>query len=185
VQDTTTMLLGQLITGRLVFTTITIWLQVLLLPQASVISQVSVMNCGQTPLVTMPVELMITLVTTPDEVNTLLQQDEADGRSNVQALPHGTVLFVGQVTTRPRLGLTWTHADWPTASTGAEGIQTPLTQVKVVYCWVTGLKMRTSVPQGGGQLNRLVQVAGVVPNPPTSDHPLVGMQGGGQVGSQP
>ena len=100
------MLLGQLITGRLVFITVTVWLQVSLLPQASVISQVWVMNCGQTPLVTMLVEVMTTLVATPVEVNTLVQQDEATGRSKVQALPHSTDLFGGQVATRPRLGFT-------------------------------------------------------------------------------
>jgi hypothetical protein len=42
VQDTTTMLLGQLITGGLVFTTVTVWLQVAVLVQQSVTCQVRV-----------------------------------------------------------------------------------------------------------------------------------------------
>jgi hypothetical protein len=96
----TVLLLAQCSPGGLVLTTVTVWLHVLLLPQASVNSQVWVMTHGQGPLfVTVPVAVMITLVTTPVEVITLLpQQDEANGRSNVQALPHGTVLSVGQIT---------------------------------------------------------------------------------------
>src|ERR1035441_4660769 len=74
----------------LVETTVTIWLHVLLLPQASVNSQVRVMTGWQgPPLVAVLVEVMVTL---------LPQHEEAVGRSNVQPLPNCTVLLVGQVT---------------------------------------------------------------------------------------
>jgi hypothetical protein len=76
----TVLLLAQVSTGGLVFTTVTIWLHVLLLPQASVISHVCLMNCGQTPLVTMPVDVMSRLVTRPVVVKiSLVQQVEAVG----------------------------------------------------------------------------------------------------------
>src|ERR1039458_3461252 len=60
--------------------TVTIWLQVLLLPQASVNCQVRVMTGWQgPPLVMVLVEVMVTL---------LPQHEEAVGRSNVQPLPN-------------------------------------------------------------------------------------------------
>jgi hypothetical protein len=99
VPHSTVLLVAHISTGGLVFSTVTVWLQVALLPQASVISQVWVMICGQTPLVTVPVGVMSTLVTTPVAVITLLpQQVAASGGSNVQALPHSTVLGDGQIT---------------------------------------------------------------------------------------
>ena len=42
--------------------TVTTWLHVLLLPQASTASHVRVINCGQEPLVTVPATLTVTLV---------------------------------------------------------------------------------------------------------------------------
>jgi hypothetical protein len=71
-------------------TTVTVWLHVLLLPQASVNSQVRVMTHGQGALfVTSPVQVIVTL---------LPQQEEPTGRSNAQFVPHGTVLLLGQET---------------------------------------------------------------------------------------
>ena len=79
--------------------TVTVWLQVPLLPQPSVISQVWVMYCGQVPLVTMPRDVIRMLVNVPaDVVNCLGQHVVAVGGSNVQVLLHDTVLFVGQTT---------------------------------------------------------------------------------------
>ena len=46
------LLVGQLIPGGVVLTTVIVWLQVLELPQQSIATQVWVMNCGQRPLVT-------------------------------------------------------------------------------------------------------------------------------------
>src|ERR1041384_2479676 len=80
--------------------TVTVWLQLVLLPQPSLIDQFSVMvSCGQAPLVTKPFELISTLVKTPVEVTTcLVQQVEAVGVSNVQVLPHCTDLLVEHCT---------------------------------------------------------------------------------------
>src|ERR1039458_6129361 len=50
----TVMLLAQVNSGGVVSTTVTVWLQVLLLPQASVNSQVRVIICGQTARVATP-----------------------------------------------------------------------------------------------------------------------------------
>jgi hypothetical protein len=74
---TTTVLVGQWITGGVVSTTVTTWLQVLLSPQASVISHVLVMNFGHTPLVTVLIEVISTLVVVP--LKLLVQQDVAVG----------------------------------------------------------------------------------------------------------
>jgi hypothetical protein len=76
--------------------TVTVWLQVPLLPQPSVMSQVWVMYCGQAPLVTMPRGVTMMLVNVP--AIWLVQQVVAVGGSNVQALLHDTVLFVEQTT---------------------------------------------------------------------------------------
>src|ERR1700722_17044735 len=83
------MLVGQTMVGGVVSTTVTTWWQVSVLPQLSWMSQLLVMYFGQVPLVTMLVELMN--IFPP-------QQEEAVGVSNVQLVPHGTVLFVGQKT---------------------------------------------------------------------------------------
>jgi hypothetical protein len=102
---TTTMLVGQWITGGVVSTTVTVWLQVLVSPHPSKIRQVWVMSFGQTPLVTRLVEVMSTLVKIPlGGSSRLVQQDEAIGRSNVQVLPHCTVLFVGHITCKQLVG---------------------------------------------------------------------------------
>src|ERR1035437_10022494 len=102
---TTTMLVGQWITGGVVSTTVTFWLQVLVSPHPSIICQVWVMDFGQTPLVTRLVEVMSTLVKIPlGGSSRLVQQDEATGRSNVQVLPHCTVLFVGHITCKQLVG---------------------------------------------------------------------------------
>jgi len=47
-----------MMTGELELCTVTVWLQLVLLPHASVISQLRVMTCGQTPLVTVPVKVI-------------------------------------------------------------------------------------------------------------------------------
>jgi hypothetical protein len=89
--------------------TVTVWLHMLLLPQPSAMSQVWVMYCGQTPLVTMPRDVTRMLVNVPADVTIwFVQQVVAVGRSNVQALLHDTVLFVGHTTTRPVPALTVT-----------------------------------------------------------------------------
>jgi hypothetical protein len=82
----------------LVFTTVTVWLQVLVSPQASAISQVSVIRFEQVPLVTRLAWVMSTLVGVVVPVKKVVQQDEATGGSNAQLLPHGTVLLVGHCT---------------------------------------------------------------------------------------
>jgi hypothetical protein len=74
---TTTVLVGQVMVGWVLSSTVTTWLQVLLSPQASVISHVLVMICGQTPLVTVLIEVMSTLVLVP--LKLLVQQDVAVG----------------------------------------------------------------------------------------------------------
>src|ERR1035441_381371 len=55
VQVVTTMFDGQLITGGVVSTIDTIWLQVLVWPQASTSCHVRVTTVGQVPLVTVPI----------------------------------------------------------------------------------------------------------------------------------
>jgi hypothetical protein len=78
-------------------TTVTVWLQLVLLPQPSVINHVCVMAiCGQAPLVTVPVGIMLTLAVLPVEL--LVQQDDAVGVSKLQATPQSTVLFGGHCT---------------------------------------------------------------------------------------
>src|ERR1017187_3144393 len=72
----TVLLLAHVSTGGLVFTTVTVWLHLLLLPQASVNSQVRVMTHGQGAL-------LVTVLTT-GIVTLLPQQEEPTGRSNVQ-----------------------------------------------------------------------------------------------------
>ena len=99
---TTTVLVGQWITGAVVSTTVTIWLHVLLSPHPSIICQVWVMTFGQAPLVTRPVGVINTLVRVPGTL--LVQQVETVGRSNVQVLPHGTVWWVGHCTCRQLVG---------------------------------------------------------------------------------
>src|SRR5271156_1346422 len=93
---TITALVGQLMVGGVVSTTVTVWRQVLVSPQPSANSQVRVMTCGQTPLVTVPVTVMSKLVLVPGTL--LVQQVEAEGASNVQVLPHCTVSLVGHCT---------------------------------------------------------------------------------------
>jgi hypothetical protein len=86
VQEYTTIFDGQVMTGGLVLTIVTVWLQMLLSPQPSVYSHVSVMNCGHVPLVTMS-ELLVTL---------LQQLVRTVGVPKLQAVPQATVKFVGQ-----------------------------------------------------------------------------------------
>jgi hypothetical protein len=80
--------LAQVRVGGWVLNTVTVWLQVLLLPQASAKSQVRVMICGQRPLVS--VLRMVAGTGAPLHASTAL------GTSKVQPLPHGTVLLVEQ-----------------------------------------------------------------------------------------
>jgi hypothetical protein len=79
---------------------VTVWLQLLLLPQPSTSDHVWVTDTfGQTPLVTMLVDVMRTLVRVPAEVTMpLAQQVVAVGWSNDQGLPHCTDLLAGHCT---------------------------------------------------------------------------------------
>src|ERR1039457_697285 len=76
-------------TGGVVFTKVTVWVQVEVLVQKSVASQVRVMLPGQTPLVK-----VLTTVTITFEP---LQASNAVGASKFQVELHGTVLLVGQL----------------------------------------------------------------------------------------
>jgi len=87
----TVLLVAQVRTGGVVSTTVTVWLQVAVLLQASVAIQVRVMTCGHTPLVTVLRTVSVTFVP--------LQLSLAVGASNVQAVPQLTVLLVAQVRT--------------------------------------------------------------------------------------
>src|ERR1035437_3347617 len=78
-----------------------------------------------------------------------------------------------------------TKTEVPGARTGSWGIQPPLKKSKLSK--PLPFQMLTLVPQMGGQLDRLVQVAAPRPTPPTSrNSPFVfGRQGSGQVGMHP
>src|ERR1039457_2291956 len=77
--------------GGWLFTTVTVWLQVLVLPQASVASQVWMITCGQTPLVMVLTTVIATFVP--------LQASEAVGASKLHAVPHFTVLLFAHAST--------------------------------------------------------------------------------------
>ena len=77
--------------GGVVSTTVTVCVQVLLLPQRSVASQMRMKTIGQLPLVT--VLRMVTVTLVP------LHASLAVGASNFQAVPHWMVLLVAQVST--------------------------------------------------------------------------------------
>src|ERR1035437_8886939 len=78
---------GQVITGGVVSIIDTVWLQVLVWPQASTSCHVRVTTVGQAPLVTVP-------ITTRELVP--WQGVAASGGSNDQAVPHCTTLLVEQ-----------------------------------------------------------------------------------------
>jgi len=88
----TVLLVAQVSTGGVVSTTDTIWLQVLVLPQASVANQVRVMTRGQIPLVTVLSTVSVTFAP--------LQLSLTVGASKVQAVPQLTVLLVAQLRTK-------------------------------------------------------------------------------------
>src|SRR5215475_5194719 len=67
----------------------TVWLQLAVLPAQSVTSQFRVMNCGQVPLVF--VSMIVSVIFVPQQALV------ACGSSNVQAVPHSLVLFIGQM----------------------------------------------------------------------------------------
>jgi hypothetical protein len=69
--------------------TVTVWLQELLLPQVSVTTQVRVMTLGQTPLVTVPRTAIVKLVPQHEGV--------AVGGSKINVEPQTTVLLLAQV----------------------------------------------------------------------------------------
>src|SRR5215471_10998789 len=75
-------------TGRLVFITVTVWLQLLLLPHASVATHVRVTTIGHMPLVAV-VKVSVTLAP--------LQASDTVGSSKVQAVPQFTVLLLAQL----------------------------------------------------------------------------------------
>ena len=87
----TVLLVAQMMTGGVVSTFVTVWLQVLVLPHASVASQVRVMTCGQTPLVA--VLRMVTATLVP------LQEPTTVGGSKLHGVPQLTVLLIAQVST--------------------------------------------------------------------------------------
>ena len=74
--------------GGLQLVTVTVWLQLVVLPQQSEMSQVRVETNGVKGLVTVPKTVIVTFV--PQQAST------AVGGSNVP-LPHGTVLLLAQV----------------------------------------------------------------------------------------
>src|SRR5437879_1913814 len=80
-----------MITGVVVSTTVTVWLQNARLLQQSVTDQVRIHVCGQAPLVTVLTTLIVTFV--PQ------QASRAVGVSKVQGVPHSTTLFDGQLMT--------------------------------------------------------------------------------------
>ncbi len=84
---------GQVMTGGVVSTSVRLWLHVALLLHKSVACQVRVTICGQTPLVTVLSTLRVTFV--PEHASR-----RTAGGSNVQALPHSTILFVDSQTSR-------------------------------------------------------------------------------------
>ena len=84
--STVLLVLLQVITGAVVSTTVTFWLQVLLLPQASVASQVRV---ASKVLPQCPAKLVIVLITV---IVLLPLLSVAVGGSNDQAVPCSTVL---------------------------------------------------------------------------------------------
>ena len=85
------MLDGQLITGGVVSTMVTVWLHEALLVQQSVTCQVRVIASAQGPA-------MLVVVPTTMTVTWLLQQGlDAVGLSKLHDEPHSTVLFVAQV----------------------------------------------------------------------------------------
>jgi hypothetical protein len=74
---------------------VTVWLQVLLLPHASVACHVRVMVSGQTPLVTVFSTLMAALAP--------LQESTATGGSKLHRAPHSTVLLFALVIAGPEV----------------------------------------------------------------------------------
>ena len=111
----TTLLVPQVRVGGVVFCTVTVWLQVLLWPEASVTLHVRVANFGQAPLVTVLRMLIWTLVQPPVVV----------GLSKVQAVVQATVLLVAQMA---RHGLQFvacqeTKTDVPLGHDGVDGSQ--------------------------------------------------------------
>ena len=77
-----------MIIGGVVSTTVTVWLQVLVLLQQSTACHVRVMTCGQAPLVTV---LRMVVWTFGQQGSTTV------GGSKVHAAPHATVLLVAQL----------------------------------------------------------------------------------------
>src|SRR5437016_9713805 len=79
----TFLFVAQLIAGRVVSMTVTVWLQILLLLQASIAAHVRVAEkvLPQRPLVTVP---RMTMRLVPQA------SAGAEGTSNVQAVPHST-----------------------------------------------------------------------------------------------
>src|SRR5690349_3634891 len=90
--QSTVLLPAQVMTGAVVSTIVTVWLHVLVLPQASVASQVRVMVCGHSPLVSVPRMVTVTLV--------LPHESRLEGESKLQDEEHSTVLLEAQVRTR-------------------------------------------------------------------------------------
>ena len=100
----TTQLVGQVILGGVVSCNVTVWVQVVLLPQPSLICQVSVITFGQTPLVTGVDAITSKLVKTPLVAIRLVQQLVAVGVSKLQISPHSTVLLPGHRTCKQLVG---------------------------------------------------------------------------------
>src|SRR5438105_2653475 len=86
----------QLIVGGVVSTVVTVWLQLVWLPQQSVACQVRVMSIEQSAPA---VALVVSLPTTTTVTFVPQQRSFAVGSSNVHVLSHSTVLLVAQVST--------------------------------------------------------------------------------------
>jgi hypothetical protein len=97
----TLLLVAQVMTGGVVSTTVTVWLQEALLEQQSVACQVRVIASEHAvPLVIVPETTTVTLV--PQHTS------EAEGASKSQTDPHSTTLLLAQLMTGGVVSLTVT-----------------------------------------------------------------------------
>src|ERR1035437_7304068 len=127
VPQATVLLVAQVSTGGMVSTTVTVWLQILLLKQASMASQVWVITCGQTPLVTVLRMVSVTFVR--------LQMSLTVGASKLQAVPPDTVLSRAQVS--PGGVVSTTVTIWRQVLVFPQASMT--SQVRVMTCGQTPL----------------------------------------------
>jgi hypothetical protein len=117
------MLDGHWITGRLVFTTVTVWVQVALLLQVSLTVQVLAITQGQGPLLVTVVKLTLKF---EQQLSTMFV-----GASKLQVKPQGTVLLVAHVMVMHGFVVQGTqkNAASPTPRVGNGGVQAPAEKV--------------------------------------------------------